>query len=305
MPPLYKHTMTPPCCHSTEQCTSAEYEQKNCTNIQKLRLRSVIGGMGKQEQDRKESGAIVEWPYRLSLWQGHYWTLGTHTHSHTIRHTQRDSPNSPTGSVGEHYVAFLIGLFNESYTCLFLPVTHGLLKHGPLSTWNTHISHPTFTQSHVRACFSVRYRQQSSRVTYQWSFPLWRREWLPQAISSQLGMWPLGEYGFSWHSQSSHLFQFGSWDWQLPWWSSLGGSLTERGQGNSSQIYLLPQVVVRITWAPQNKLLVYYHEYQLINVLRAYWITLFLIIRDLFKFVLRSDGNKTQRDIHCFIIHLF
>lgn len=167
-----------------------------------------------------------------------------HTHSHTIKHMQRDSPNSPTGSVGEHYVAFLIGLFNESYTCLFLPVTHGLLKHGPLSTWNTHISHPTFTQSHVCVCFSVRYRQQSSRVTYQWSFPLWRREWLLQAISSQLGMWPLEEYGFSWHSQSSHLFQFGSWDWWLPWWSSLAGSLTERGQRNSSQIYLLPQVVL-------------------------------------------------------------
>lgn len=48
-----------------------------------LNLSSVIGGMGNQEQDRKESEAIVEWPYRLSLWQGHYWTLGTHTHTHT------------------------------------------------------------------------------------------------------------------------------------------------------------------------------------------------------------------------------
>lgn len=83
VPPLYKYTMTPPCCHSTEQCTSAEYVQKNCTNIQKLQLRCVIGGMGKQEQDRKESGAIVEWPYRLSLWQGHYWTLGTCTQTHS------------------------------------------------------------------------------------------------------------------------------------------------------------------------------------------------------------------------------
>lgn len=150
MSPLYKHTMTLQCCHSTEQCTSAEYEQKNCINIQKLQLCSVIGVMGKQEQDRKESGAIVEWPYRLSLWQGHYWTLGTCTHTPTHNeHTQGDSSNSPTGSVCEHYVAFLICLFNKSHTCLFLPVTHGLLKHGPLSTWNTHILHTAFTHSLV------------------------------------------------------------------------------------------------------------------------------------------------------------
>lgn len=60
VPPLYKHTLTPPCCHSTEQCTSAEYEQKKCSNIQTLKPSDVIGGMGKQEDDRKESGAIVE-----------------------------------------------------------------------------------------------------------------------------------------------------------------------------------------------------------------------------------------------------
>lgn len=37
VPPLYKHTLTPPCCHSTEQCTSAEHEEKHCTNIQTLK----------------------------------------------------------------------------------------------------------------------------------------------------------------------------------------------------------------------------------------------------------------------------
>lgn len=149
--PLYKHTLTPPCCHSTEQCTSAEYEQKNCSNIQTLKPSSVIGGMGKQEQDRKESAAIVEWPYRLSPWQGHQWTLGTHT----ITGTQSNLPNSPAWSVGEDYVAFFICLLDESYARLFLPVAHGLLEHGPLTTWNTHILHPTFTQSHVD-CWAVR-----------------------------------------------------------------------------------------------------------------------------------------------------
>lgn len=217
--------MTLPRCHSTEQCTSPVYEQKNCTNIQKLRVSGVIGGMGKQEQDRKESGAIVEWPYRLSLWQGHHWALGTH--SHTITRTQRDSPNSPAGSIGEHNVAFLICLLNESYARLFFPMTHGLLEHGPLTTWNTHISHPTFTQSHISVCFTLeQHGQQSSRVAYQWSFLQWRREWLLQAISSQLGMWLLEEYGFSLRFQSSHLYQFGSWDWQLLCWSSLGDSLS-------------------------------------------------------------------------------
>lgn len=247
MPLLYKHTMTPPCCHLTEQCTSAEYEQKNCTNIQKLRLSSVIGGMGKQEQDRKGSGAIVEWPYRLSLWQGHCWTLGIHTH--TQSHTQRDSPNSPTGSVGEHYVAFLICLLNESYARLFLPVTHGLLKHSPLTTWNTHILHPTFTQSDVGMDVTVKqYGQQSSIVAYQWSFLLWRREWLPQAISSQLGKWPLEEYGSLPLSQCSHLSQFGSWDWQLPCWSSWGDSLTQWRERNNRQIYLYRKVLVHVTY---------------------------------------------------------
>lgn len=125
---------------------SAEYEQKNCTNIQTLKPSRVIGGMGKQEEDRKESGAIVEWPCRLSLWQGHYWTQGTHTQSQTQSH--RDRWSSPAGPVGEHYVAFLVRLLNESYARLFLPVTHGLFKHGPLTAWNTHILHPTFTQSH-------------------------------------------------------------------------------------------------------------------------------------------------------------
>lgn len=92
MSPLYKYTLTPPCCHSTEQCSSAKCEQKNCTNIQTLKLSSVIGGTGKQEQDRKESKAIVEWPYRLSLWQGHWWILGTHAHNHnTPRYTKKSS----------------------------------------------------------------------------------------------------------------------------------------------------------------------------------------------------------------------
>lgn len=63
----------------------------------------------------------------------------THTHTltrtltHTLTHTQKESPNSPAGPVGEHDVAFLVCLLNESYACLFLPVTHGLLKHGPLT----------------------------------------------------------------------------------------------------------------------------------------------------------------------------
>lgn len=56
-------------------------------------------------------------------------------YTHTlITLTQRDSPNSPARSVGEHDVAFLVRLLNESYARLFLPVTHGLFKHGPLTT---------------------------------------------------------------------------------------------------------------------------------------------------------------------------
>lgn len=140
----------PPCCHSTEQCPSPEYEQKNCTNIQTLKPSAVIGGMGKQEQDRKESRAIVEWPHRLSVWQGHLWTLGTHTI--TNRHT---FPNQPAGSVGEDYVAFFICLLNESHACLFLPVAHGLLEHGPLTAWNTQILHPPFTQSLMSVWFTA------------------------------------------------------------------------------------------------------------------------------------------------------
>lgn len=41
---------------------------------------------------------------------------------------------SPAGSVGKHDVAFLVCLFDERHTRLFLPVTHGLLEHRPLST---------------------------------------------------------------------------------------------------------------------------------------------------------------------------
>ena len=153
----------------------------------------------------------------------------THTLTHTFTHTQKESPNSPAGPVGEHDVAFLVCLLNESYACLFLPVTHGLLKHGPLTAWNTHISHPAFTQSHVAVCLTVEQcGQRSSWVAYQWSFLLWRREWLLRAISSQLGMWQLGVYGFSPLSQSSHLSQIGSWDWGLPCWSYWGDILTEQ-----------------------------------------------------------------------------
>lgn len=123
---------------------------KNCTNIQTLKPSAVIGGMGKQEQDRKESRAIVEWPHRLSVWQGHLWTLGTHTI--TNRHT---FPNQPAGSVGEDYVAFFICLLNESHACLFLPVAHGLLEHGPLTAWNTQILHPPFTQSLMSVWFTA------------------------------------------------------------------------------------------------------------------------------------------------------
>ena len=211
--------------------------KKTARTYKNLRPSSVIGGMGKREQDRKESEAIVEWPYRLSLWQGQYWPRGTHTHTHThthtlthtFTHTQKESPNSPAGPVGEHDVAFLVCLLNESYACLFLPVTHGLLKHGPLTAWNTHISHPAFTQSHIAVCLTVEQcGQQSSWVAYQWSFLLWRREWLLRAISSQLGMWQLGVYGFSPLSQSSHLSQIGSWDWWLPCWSYWGDILTEQ-----------------------------------------------------------------------------
>lgn len=172
-----------------------------------------------------------------------------HIHTHTrSRKTRRDSPNSPAGSVGEHYVAFLVCFLNECHARLFLPVTHGLLKHGPLAACNTHISHPTFTQSHVGVCFTVElYGQQSSGVAYRWSFLLWRREWLLQAISSQLGMWPLGEYGSSRRSQSSHLSQFGSWDWRLPCWSSWGDSLTERGKSTFTPSFCCWSIIMNIS----------------------------------------------------------
>lgn len=62
-----------------------------------------------------------------------------YTITHTIQDIQRHLPNSPTGSIGEDYVAFFVCLLNEGYACLLLPVTHGLLEHGPLTTWNTHI----------------------------------------------------------------------------------------------------------------------------------------------------------------------
>lgn len=45
VPPLYKHTMTPLCCHSTEQCASAECEhtKKTAQIYEKRRVCGVIG----------------------------------------------------------------------------------------------------------------------------------------------------------------------------------------------------------------------------------------------------------------------
>lgn len=227
VPPLYKHTMTPPCRHSTEQCTSAGYEQKNCTNIQNLRLRGVIGGMGKQEQDRKESGAIVEWPYRLSLWQGHYWTLGPRTRTHAHRFP------CPPWKLTRRVCRWTRCSFPRPSSRWTSRTSVSPSDAWPAWTWPSEYLEDTFhTQhcawSHVRVCVSLfDTGLRSSGVTYQWSFPRWRREWLHQAISAQLGMWPLGEYGFSWHSHFSHLFQLGSWHWQLLYSSSLEEVLTE------------------------------------------------------------------------------
>ncbi len=240
VPPLYKHTMTPPCCHSTEQCTSAEYEQKNCTNIQKLRVSGVIGGMGKQEQDRKDSGAIVEWPDRLSLWQGHYWTLGTHMHART----QSQKRAKRFAKLTRRVCRWTLCSFPHLSSQWKLRTSVSPSDAWPAWTWpSDYLKHTHFTSYFYTLTIGVYFTveqngQQSSRVAYQWSFLLWRREWLLQAISSQLGMWPLEEYGSSRRSQSSHLSQLGSWDWRLPCWSSWGDSLTEQGKRDKSQIYL-------------------------------------------------------------------
>lgn len=66
----------------------------------------------------------------VSLGQGQRGTRSTRKHTNIRGEWQR----SPAGSVGKHDVAFLVSLLDESYTCLFLPVTHGLLEHRPLST---------------------------------------------------------------------------------------------------------------------------------------------------------------------------
>lgn len=42
----------------------------------------------------------------------------------------------PTGSVTEHNKAFLVGAFYEGHAGVLLPVSHGLLKDGPLAAWN-------------------------------------------------------------------------------------------------------------------------------------------------------------------------
>lgn len=224
--PLYKHTMTPPRCHSTEQCTSAAYEQKRLHKHTKSVERAAwLVGLGKQQQDRKESGAIVEWPYRLSLWQGHRCTLGTHTHAqpHTrgfslptrraCRWTRCSSPHPS---------------FQWKLRTSVSPSDAW-----PAWTWPSgYLEHTRFTSY----CFYARSQRFVCKFTanpygtvaYRWSFPRWRREWLLRAKSSPRGMWPLDGCGFSQRSRSSHLSQFGSWDWQLPRWSSWGESLTGR-----------------------------------------------------------------------------
>lgn len=40
----------------------------------------------------------------------------------------------PTGSITEHDKALLIGPFYEGHTGVLLPVSHGLLKNGPLAS---------------------------------------------------------------------------------------------------------------------------------------------------------------------------
>lgn len=77
--------------------------------------------------------------------------------------------NSPAGSVGEHDVAFLVRLLDESHARLFLPVTHGLLEHGPLSTWNTRFT-PSAAHDRTSLCVCVYLLStglRSGRVTYQ------------------------------------------------------------------------------------------------------------------------------------------
>lgn len=59
-------------------------------------------------------------------------------------------------------------------------------------------------------------------------------------------MWLLEEYGSLRRSQSSHLSQFGSLNWQLPCWSSWGDSLTERGEKDKQSNLPLPQVLVHV-----------------------------------------------------------
>lgn len=193
MSPLYKYTLTPPCCHSTEQCSSAECEQKTCTNIQTLKRSGVIGGTGKQEQDRKESKAIVEWPYRLSLWQGHWWILGTHTCAHICTHNHpRHTEKSST----------LTRRACRWRQCSFLRLSFRWKSHmfvspsdaWPVWTWpsdylkHTHIFH-TFTQSYLAYIGLQNGEGKLSRgAAYQWSFLRWRREWLPRARFAQSGM---------------------------------------------------------------------------------------------------------------------
>lgn len=73
----------------------------------------------------------------------------------------------------------------------------------PAWTWpsdylkHTHL-HPAFTQSHLTCTLLLTgNRRQPRGAAYQWSFLRWRTEWLPRAISFQLGMWLLEEYDSS------------------------------------------------------------------------------------------------------------
>lgn len=107
--------------------------------------------------NRSRAGRKVEPLLReriVSLWQGQ------RKHTNICGEWQ----SSPAGSVGKHDVAFLVCLLDESYTCLFLPVTHGLLEHRPLSTWK-HTFHMLPLQSFMLLLLF-------GAATYRWNFLL-------------------------------------------------------------------------------------------------------------------------------------